>query len=46
MLDPAEGRLFCLSTAPSKDSLLRVHERAGHPPSEVYDISMEVGDDV
>lgn len=30
-LDPESGKIFCLSTAPSKEAVMRVHERAGHP---------------
>ena len=41
-LDPESGKVFCLSTGPSKEALMRVHERAGHPTSEVYEISIEV----
>jgi hypothetical protein len=42
-LDPERGVLFCLCTAPSRECVLRVHERAGHPPAEVYEISVELG---
>ena len=41
-LDPEYGKVFCLSTAPSKEALLRVHERAGHPAAEVYEVPIEV----
>jgi hypothetical protein len=41
-LDGERGTLFCLSTAPSRECLLRVHERAGHPPSDVYEICVEL----
>ena len=41
-LDPERGALFCLSTAPSRECLLRVHERAGHPPAHVYEIAVEL----
>jgi hypothetical protein len=41
-LDPEYGKVFCLCTAPSKEAVLRVHERSGHPAAEVYEISIEV----
>ena len=41
-LDPEYGKVFCLSTAPSKEAVLRVHERSGHPAAEVYELSIEV----
>ena len=44
-LDPEYGKVFCLSTAPSKEAVMRAHERAGHPAAEVYEISIEVGHD-
>jgi hypothetical protein len=42
-LDPALGKVFCLSSGPDKDAVMRVHERAGHPTSEVYELSVELG---
>lgn len=41
-LDPESGRIFCLSRGPSKEALMRVHERSGHPCSEIYEITEEV----
>ena len=41
-LDPELGKVFCLSTGPSKESVMRVHERAGHPTSEVYELSVDI----
>jgi len=41
-LDPESGKVFCLSTGPSKESVLRIHERAGHPTSEIYEVPIEV----
>ena len=41
-LDPESGKVFCLSTGPSKEAVLRVHEKAGHPAAEVYAIPIEV----
>lgn len=40
-LDPEAGKAFCLSTGPSKEAVMRIHERAGHPVSEVYEVTAE-----
>jgi hypothetical protein len=41
-LDPDSGKVFCLSSGPSRESVMRIHERAGHPTGEVYELSVEV----
>jgi hypothetical protein len=41
-LDPESGKVFCLSSGPSKESVLRIHERAGHPTNEIYEVPIEV----
>jgi hypothetical protein len=41
-LDPVSGKAFCLSSGPSRDAVMRIHERAGHPTAEVYEIPVEV----
>ena len=41
-LDPESGKVFCLSSAPSKEAVMRIHERAGHPTTEVYELPIEV----
>jgi hypothetical protein len=41
-LDPVSGKVFCLATGPSRESVMRIHERAGHPTPEVYEVSIEV----
>lgn len=41
-LDPEAGKVFCLSIAPSKEAVMRIHERAGHPTGEVYQLDVEV----
>jgi Nickel responsive protein SCO4226-like len=38
----AEAHQFCLATGPSKEAMMRVHERAGHPTPEVYEVPIEV----
>ena len=39
--DPATGKVFCLSEAPDKEAVLRIHEKAGHPTTEIYELSLE-----
>jgi hypothetical protein len=41
-LDPEAGKVFCLATGPSKDAVMRIHARAGHPTPEVYELPVEV----
>src|SRR5262245_25502463 len=41
-LDSDSGKVFCLATGPSREAVMRIHERAGHPTPEVYEISAEV----
>ena len=41
-LDPDSGKVFCLSSGPSKEAVLRVHDKAGHPTDEIYELPIEV----
>jgi hypothetical protein len=41
-LDPQSGKVFCLSTGPSKESVMRVHEASGHPTSQVYEVALDI----
>lgn len=41
-LDPEAGKLFCLASGPSREAVMRIHERAGHPTTEVYELPIEV----
>ena len=41
-LDPAAGKVFCLATGPSKEAVMRVHDRTGHPTAEVYELEIQV----
>lgn len=41
-LDPESGKVFCLVTGPSREAVMRIHERAGHPTAEVYQLPVEV----
>jgi hypothetical protein len=38
--DPESGHVWCISEAP--DALKRIHERTGHPATEVYPIPVDV----
>ena len=40
--DPTKGKVLCLSEAPDKESVLRVHEEAGHPTDEIYEVPIEI----
>ena len=40
-LDPERGKVFCLATGPSREAVMRIHERAGHPTREVYELTVE-----
>jgi hypothetical protein len=41
-LDPESGKVFCLASGPSKEAVMRIHERAGHPTAEVYELRIQV----
>jgi hypothetical protein len=41
-LDPESGKVFCLSNGPSREAVARIHERAGHPTTEIYEVPVEV----
>jgi len=40
--DPETGEVFCMSEAPSKDAVQRVHTNAGHPADEIYELQISV----
>lgn len=40
--DPETGKAFCLSEAPNKEAVQKIHELAGHPVGEIYEVSFEV----
>ncbi len=40
--DPSSGMAFCLSEGPSREAVLRVHEKAGHPTTEIYEVPIVV----
>ena len=39
--DPNAGKVFCLSEGPDREAIQRVHQRAGHPAQEIYEVSIE-----
>ena len=41
-LDPEAGKVFCLSSGPSREAVMRIHERAGHPTDEVYAVTVDI----
>jgi len=41
-LDPESGKVFCLSSGPSKEAVQRVHDKAGHPTDEIYELPIEL----
>lgn len=41
-LDPVSGKVFCLATGPDREAVKRVHQRAGHPTEEIYEVPIEV----
>jgi hypothetical protein len=40
--DPQSGKVFCLSEGPDKEAVMRVHENAGHPSDEIYEVPIEI----
>ena len=40
--EEGSGKVFCLATGPSKESVIHMRERAGHPAGEVYDLPIAV----
>ena len=39
--DPSSGKVFCLSEAPSAEAVKRIHQRAGHPTDQVYEVPVQ-----
>ncbi|MFH8384014.1 SCO4226 family nickel-binding protein [Kitasatospora sp. NPDC018058] len=38
--DPDSGTVYCLSEAPTKEAVLRVHDRTGHPADEIHPVPL------
>lgn len=41
-LDPTSGKAFCLVTGPSREAVVRIHQRAGHPTDQVYEVPVHL----
>jgi hypothetical protein len=41
-LDPEAGKLFCLAFGPSREAVMRIHDRAGHPTPDVFELVIEL----
>ena len=39
--DPESGMVFCLSEAPDAAAVQRIHERAGHPADQIYEVPVQ-----
>ncbi|MFH9350064.1 SCO4226 family nickel-binding protein [Kitasatospora sp. NPDC017646] len=40
--DPDSGTVYCLSEAPSREAVQRVHRRTGHPADEIHPVPLSV----
>jgi hypothetical protein len=40
--DPESGVVYCLSEAPSREAVQRVHERTGHPAVHIHEVPLVV----
>ena len=38
--DPVLGIVYCLSEAPDREAVQRIHARAGHPADEIHEITV------
>ncbi|MFE5582769.1 SCO4226 family nickel-binding protein [Kitasatospora sp. NPDC056531] len=38
--DPESGTVYCLSEAPTKEAVQRVHARTGHPADEIHPVPL------
>ena len=39
--DPVSGTVFCLSEAPNAEAVQKIHERAGHPADQIYEVPVQ-----
>ena len=39
--NPASGLVWCLSTAPNAEAVKKIHDKAGHPTDEVYEVPVQ-----
>ncbi|MFG2824212.1 SCO4226 family nickel-binding protein [Kitasatospora sp. NPDC048365] len=40
--DPESGTVYCLSNAPSREAVQKIHERTGHPADEIHPVPLVV----
>ncbi|MFD5464707.1 SCO4226 family nickel-binding protein [Kitasatospora sp. NPDC127059] len=40
--DPDSGTVYCLSEAPSREAVQRVHDRTGHPADEIHSVPLAI----
>jgi Protein of unknown function (DUF4242) len=40
--DPDSGMVWCISEAPNAEAVRKIHERTGHPATEIYPVPVEV----
>jgi hypothetical protein len=38
-LDSTAGKVFCLATGQNKEAVAAVHRKAGHPATELYEVT-------
>ena len=38
-LDSKAGKVFCLAKGPNKEAVAAVHQKAGHPANELYEVN-------
>ena len=39
--DPGSGMVFCLSEAPNAEAVRTIHDRAGHPADQIYEVPVQ-----
>lgn len=39
--DPVSGKVFCLSEAPNAEAVKKIHELAGHPTDQVFEVPVQ-----
>ncbi|GAB2665543.1 SCO4226 family nickel-binding protein [Nocardia goodfellowii] len=39
--DPETGMIFCLSEAPDAEAVQKIHQRAGHPADNIYQVPIQ-----
>ncbi len=39
--DPVSGKVFCLSEAPNAEAVKKIHDLAGHPTDQVFEVPVQ-----